>query len=105
MIGAILTHYSDYFGMPKAMLYVLASIACLFAIYSFSCHHSFKSNWPLSLKGIIIANIAYCCLTLGLLIYYSQSITVLGWAYFLLEIVVVLALVSVEVKALLNRNG
>lgn len=84
--------------MPRKILYALSSTACVFAIYSFLCYWRIKEKRAPYLRLIAIANLVYCCITIGLMIYFRQELTVWGMMYFLLEVVVVLILVSVELK-------
>ena len=85
--------------MPRKVLYVLSVMACIYAIYSIYCYYFIEHPWRPFLKIIGIANLLYCMLTIGLLIAYHQSITILGFIYFLLEISVIGCLVIIELKA------
>ncbi len=95
-LGVVLVQVEVYIGMPKTVLYVLASLACLYAIYSLSCSFFLPANWRPFLKGIALANLLHCGLTLGLVIYFYQKLTVLGITYFLLEMMIVVGLVVLE---------
>jgi len=97
---AILSTFNEYFGMPQKILTILSVIGLFFCIYSISCFFFIKNNWRLFLKVIIIANTLYCCLTIALVIYFYQQLTILGISYFILEIFVVLGLVAIEIKTL-----
>ena len=96
MLFAVLSRYEEYFGMPRKVLYVLSLMACMFAIYSFCCYYFIEQYGRPFLKIIGIANGLYCMLTFGLLIVYHQSLTILGFIYFLLEIGVIIGLVIIE---------
>lgn len=93
-------YFSEYFGMPQEALTLLSALALIFAIYSFSCFAFLGNNAVKLLKPIIIANLSYCALTLGLVIYFYNELT--GWdlAYFLGEILIICGLVYIEVKTL-----
>ncbi len=84
-----------YFGMPVNVTYILAGIAFLFVVYSLS---SFLFNAPLKpfLVIIMILNVLYCGITLGLIVYFSHLIKTLGILYFVGEIIIVLTLVWIE---------
>lgn len=97
---AILRTFNKYFGMPQTILMYLSIIAIIFCFYSITCFFLLKDNWQPFLRTISIANLLYCFLTMVLLIYYYQSITILGVTYFLAEIMVVCGLVFVELKTL-----
>lgn len=98
LLGLVLARFESIFGMPQKVLYVLSSIAFVFCIYSFLCFLLLKENWRPFLKIIGIANLLYCFLTLGLVIYLYQELTVLGITYFALELIVILVLISIELK-------
>lgn len=96
----ILRTFNDYFGMPESVLTCLSVIAVIFCFYSITCYFLLKDNWRPFLRMISIANLLYCCLTLGLVIYYFTELTVLGVVYFIAEIIVVGGLVFVELKTI-----
>lgn len=100
----ILTRFESVFGMPLTVLYFLSAIACLYAIYSFCCYFFIFSNWMPYLKAIVIANSIYCCLTIGLLFYFCQSLTIFGFIYFSLEITVITCLIAIERMVLLSKK-
>ena len=99
MLSQVLARFQPLFGMPLQSLHLLAIIAIVFALYSFSSHFLLRGNWNFFLKMIALANGTYCLLTLGLMVYYSDLITWLGLTYFLGEIIIVMALVRIEWKA------
>ncbi len=96
----ILRTYNVYFGMPPNTLTYLSLIAIVFCLYSITCYFFLKDNWRPFLRTISIANLLYCCLTMGLVTYYYSRLTTLGVTYFLAEIIVVFALVFIEMKTL-----
>jgi hypothetical protein len=101
---SIIMQFEDSFGMPRSILTFLLAGTCLFTLYSFSVYFMEPHNWRFYLKTIATANSLYCCLTLGLVVYCYERLTLLGLVYFLLEIVVIVALVSLELRVLAN-NG
>jgi len=103
-LGVVLTRFEHIFGMPRSVLYVLALVACGFAVYSFCCYLFAGKNWRPFLSIIAIANLIYCCVTLFLVYYLWEKLTVFGVGYFLLEIVVIVALVVVELKAVYFKS-
>ncbi|MCB9298425.1 MAG: hypothetical protein H6559_35735 [Lewinellaceae bacterium] len=100
LLGVVLVQMEHIFGMPPKVLYPLAAIAGVFAIYSLSCFLFLTQNRGAFLKGIAVANLLYCCLTLGLVVYCYPQLTALGVAYFLVEIGIVLILVGVELRTI-----
>ncbi len=104
LLGVVLTSFEPIFGMPRNVLFGLAALACLFAIYSFWNHVRFKENWRPYLQGIAIVNLLYCGLTAALVVYFRQELTKWGLLYFLLEMLVIIALVLVEFKTVFRKN-
>ncbi len=99
LLGVVLVKFEGIFGIPKTTLYFLASLPCLFAVYDFYCYYSIDKNLGLFLRVIAITNLIYCIISLGLAIYHKEVITNFGWAYILMEIVVVSALAVIELRA------
>lgn len=98
MLGAVLTTFQPTFGMPVNILQILAVIAAVFALYSYRCYFRLPGNAPLFLRWIALANFFYCGLTLSLMIRYTGMLTFWGWAYFIGELIIVLALASLEYR-------
>jgi hypothetical protein len=112
-IGALLTGtllivvvipFNKAFGMPQSALYCLAAIAYFFSIYSFYCWYIKSIQWPSLLIAISVANCVYCILTAILLINFTNTITLLGFAYFTGEIIIILSLVSLEIWTVKKAN-
>ncbi len=104
VLFTILARYEDHFGMPRNVVYFLSAMACVYSIYSFCCSFFVSRNWSNYLRTIAIANIAYCCLTFGFMLYFFQVLTILGLVYFSLEIVVISCLVFLEFKVIAARK-
>jgi hypothetical protein len=98
LLGVVLVRFKTAFGMPLHVLYTLSCIACVYALYSFLCYWQVKGNHRLYMQALAMANLLYCCLTVGLVIYHRQQLTKLGLTYFLLEIVVIVSLIIMELK-------
>jgi len=98
VLGLIFTRFENAVGMPQKVLYPLSFIACIFSIYSLFCYLIKIENWRPFLKIIAIANLLYCCLTIGFIFYLYQKLTVLGFIYFVLEIIIVTILAIIELK-------
>ena len=104
ILFAILRSFNEYFGMPSNVLNLLSIIAFIFSAYSFGCFFLIKNNWHPFLRAIIIANLLYCILTFGLVIYNYPQLTLLAVTYFLLEIVVICILVFLEINGLIGSH-
>lgn len=104
LLGVVLVQFEAYFGIPTSTLYILAALPCVFAIYDFYCFFALKENLANHLKRIAVVNILYCFLSIGFAIYHSSEIKNLGWAYIILEVIIVLALAMFELKTA-NQQG
>ncbi|MEM9340225.1 MAG: hypothetical protein AAGA66_15935 [Bacteroidota bacterium] len=104
LLGIVLVRLESVFGIPKPTLYLLASLPILFAIYDFYCYFLIDKNIGTYLKGIAIANLTYCGLSMALTIHHRKEITSLGWIYLLTEIALVGVLVFVELSVTKNQS-
>ncbi|RYD56096.1 MAG: hypothetical protein EOP56_14270 [Sphingobacteriales bacterium] len=89
----------DVTGMPSKVMYTLAGIATVFAVYSLSCFFMVRERWRAFIKEIAVANLLYCLLTAALSVYFFPKLTPLGIAYFLAEMVVTAILIWKELEA------
>ncbi len=101
-LGYILIRFNEYIGMPISVLKFLAAVAKIFAVYSFVNYFLKPKNWRRYLKLIAIANTIYCLITVGFVLYNFQHITILGISYFIGEIIIIVVLVNLELKAARN---
>lgn len=104
LIFFVLRTFNDFFGLSKNILEYLAALALVFSCYSVSCYFLVSNNWKSFLKIICTANILYCILTIGVLFYQHQSISIFGIAYFLGEIAVIAGIVSLEIKMISEKQ-
>lgn len=98
LVGVALPALGEHIGMPRPVLRALALTAAVFAAYSLTCAATRPTRWPGYLRGIALANAGYCAVTVALLIRFSAALRVLDWLYFVGEIVVVCALVTLELR-------
>ncbi|MEM8526624.1 MAG: hypothetical protein AAGG68_18415 [Bacteroidota bacterium] len=98
LLGVVLVKLEHFFGIPLAVLYLLAAFPCFFACYDLLCYFLAKKRATFFLKGIAYANIAYCILSIGIAFFHLESITYLGWTYILGEVLIVGLLVRLEIK-------
>ncbi|EPG67950.1 hypothetical protein [Leptospira wolffii] len=97
-LGLVLAQFEAWIGVPTETLYLLAVVACLFSAYSLFFYAKRPDNWRIYLRIIAIANLVYCLGTLSILVYYKESIRLLGIVYFLGEKAIVIALASFELR-------
>jgi hypothetical protein len=95
-LGLILPFFQDSFGMPPGILYLLALVAVVFAVYSFTCYKFISGNRRPFLKLIILANVLYCGLTIVMMLYFFKQLTTWDLIYFILESVVIIVLINLE---------
>lgn len=96
LTGVILVKFQAFFGMPQKPLLILSLTALLFSVYSLSCYFFAGRHWQICLQIIAIANLLYCCVTAGLVIFFYSSLTIFGVLYFAGEILLVGILVGIE---------
>ena len=96
----VLRNFNAFFGLSKTILEYLSLLALTFSIYSILCYFLINTNWKSFLKTICIANILYCILTFGIVVYNSKSISIFGMAYFLGEIIIISGLIFLEIKTI-----
>jgi hypothetical protein len=104
LLFVVLRNFNEYFGMPERILTYLSVIAVCFFIYSTTCFFVIKANWTPWIKGISLANLLYCALTIGLVIFNHSKLTTIGIAYFLGEIVIICGLVYIELNVATEIN-
>jgi len=98
MLGLVLVHFQQYIGMPTKVLYSLTVLAAVLASYSFFGYLGKLWANTIALKVISLANMAYCCLTICFMVYFYESLTLLGITYFALEKLIVIPLAILEWK-------
>lgn len=91
-------NFSDHIGIPQSSLNVLALIAFLIFCYSLLSGLIKNIVTGKTLLSIAIINIFYCLLTLAALFRFGATITSLGIMYFGLEILIIVILISMEIK-------
>ena len=92
----LIARFEEVFGMPKDVLYWLVPVTTIFTTYSLGSYLLNPKAWKRFLIPMAIANILYCSLTLVLLVYHFERLTVFGIAYFFAEILLILLLSRIE---------
>ena len=98
LLGVVLVKLESVFGVPANMLYFLAAIPVLFILYDLFCLTKRKNNLSPFLKGIAVVNIMYCCLSIGMAVYHLKTITIFGYLYILIEVIITFTLAVFEYK-------
>jgi hypothetical protein len=99
LLGIVLATYNHLIGMPKIDLYILASIPILFLLFDLYSLFIVKTKLHNNLRIIAYCNLAYCILSIGFLFIHYGDLSVLGWIYFIGEILIVFSLALYEIKA------
>ena len=94
----LLAQLENVFGMPPNVLYLLAALAGVYALYSGLCYFFTPQAWPLFLKIIAFANLSHCAFTIALVIFHHELLSPLGHAYFAGELLIVAPLAWLEWK-------
>lgn len=102
LLSVVLPFYQDIIGMPITTLYLLAFVAFILMLYSLLCFEFASHNKSIWLRTIINANLLYCTLTMALVYHHFAEVTLIGVAYFVAEITVVLVLVAYEQRICSN---
>lgn len=98
LVGVVLPTLGEHIGTPRPVLRALALTAAVFAAYSLTCAATRPARWPGYLRGIALANAGYCVVTATLLVQFTTALRALDWLYFVGEIVVMCALVTLELR-------
>jgi hypothetical protein len=96
MLGVVLVHFHAFIGIPKDTLLLLAAFPVVFAVYDFVCFYSTSFQKSAYLKGIAIANFTYVLLSAFILFKHAGDLSLLGWLYFVGELIIVLGLGILE---------
>ena len=98
LLGVVLVKLERVFGIPVNTLYFLAALPILFILYDLFCLTKNKNDLGPFLKLIAVVNIAYCCLSIGLAIYHLKTITIFGYLYISIEVIITFTLAVFEYK-------
>jgi len=105
LLGVVLVKYESVFGIPLTTLYFLAAIPVLFAMHDLCCSKKNNDQIGKLLKRVAILNFLYCCISIVLAFYHFKTITIFGWTYILVEILIVLILAIIEYKVASRLNS
>ncbi|MBE8719366.1 hypothetical protein C4F40_01305 [Sphingobacterium sp. Ka21] len=94
----LLYSFEELFGMPQRVTSIFIGIAIALSIYSFTCYFLHVRNWRLYLVIIAVLNIIYCIFTIFQIVQNSSSITLLGFIYFIVELLIILSVATYELK-------
>ena len=97
LLGYVSVKFENIFGMPSKTLYTLAALPVFITFYDFYCIRK-KDDLGHFMKGIAIINLTYCCLSILFAFYHLGTITIFGWSYLIIEILILITLAIIEYK-------
>ena len=100
----VIPQFESYTGIPRDIALILVPLPILYSIFSFFSYKFGNHNWRSLLKMIAIANLFYCCLTLYITWINFDTFKILGIIYFIVEIIFIIILATLEFKIALNHN-
>ena len=100
----VIPQFESYTGIPRDIALILVPLPILYSIFSFFSYKFGNHNWRSLLKIIAIANLLYCCLTLYVTWINFDTFKILGIIYFIVEIIIIIILATLEFKIALNHN-
>ena len=98
LLGVVLVRYSDVIGLEDKTLLLVASFPCIFALYDFLCLFFVNKSYSSYIMIIAGSNLLYCFLSIGIAFYHVDTLTILGWTYIIIEVVIVMILSLIEYK-------
>ena len=90
--------YSNYFGINPSTLQLLTILPIIFCIYSACCYLLIKRSFKSFILIIAIANFLNCLITLMLMFTLYSELTILGVSYFVIELMIIALIISIEFK-------
>lgn len=90
--------FETAFGMPANTVLIFIFIATGCAIYSTTMHLSPIKNWKPFLLVIALINCSYCLFTTYHIFNNQDTLTLLGYCYFIVEIGIILSISLIELK-------
>ena len=97
---AVVIPLQPYFGLPRDLLWKFASVAAVFSAYSLTCAQVLRENFRPFMAVIALSNSVYSLATMGSLYSHRVAVTPLCVLYFMLEVMIVAALVSLEIRTI-----
>jgi hypothetical protein len=96
--------FLNSFGVPKPILQLFLIIAIGLSFFSFISFLLVKKNISVILAFIAFANFLYCILIAVLLLKNSNTLRLLGFIYFVIEISIIATLAIIEFKTAYLKN-
>ncbi len=98
MLGWVMSHYHEVIGVSVNTLRFLAIIPCFYLLLDIYSHFQEDGFQQRLLRVIAWLNILYCICSVAILFLHIDSLTWLGYAYFIGEIIIILLLAQHELS-------
>jgi hypothetical protein len=87
----------NFFGLSYTSAINLSIPISGLLIFSTSCFFLKPKNWKLFMKLLVFGNVVYCLFTSVIIFLNFKELTFWGVSYFLIEILVIFLIVSIEI--------
>lgn len=98
MMAFVLPRFPEHFQLPMNLFYALSVYGFLCGIYSLSCGFLVKKITTRFFKPIILANLLYCLISIGVMVSFYELLSGFALAYLLFEKAIIVSLVFVEIR-------
>jgi hypothetical protein len=90
----------NFFGLAFSTAINLSIPILGLLIFSTSCFFLKPKNWKLFMKLLVFGNVVYCLFTSVIIFLNFKELTFWGVSYFMIEILVILFIVSIEITTI-----
>lgn len=94
----ILAYFQEAIGLPINALLVFSIFPIIYLLFDWFAYKANPSFDQRNLLIIALSNLMYCVIVAVVLITYKDLISVLGGSYFLIEIILILVIASMEYR-------
>jgi len=105
LTGILLPLLEEQLSIPAEMCYKLVPFPILLFTYGIYNYFQSESNFRKTVKYLAIGNSIYILYSLLIASTYHSHLTQLSWAYLIGEIIVILLVIYIEVRAVLYNTG
>ena len=102
ILGLLIPVVRTFFRFPLDMLYVLAVIPAGYIVVDLIGYFVIGGDGRRVLRFVAICNFLYCLVAIGMAINHASTLTVWGWVYVSVEVLVIATLAAVEMRVALR---
>lgn len=96
----VLPYFHQFSGIPVKTCYFLGFFPVLFLIYDLTCLYAIQEHYTRYIRIIAWANLLYCALSILVAFTHASTVTLAGWTYLIIEIIVVIAVALLEFQSI-----